>query len=110
MEDSRQFRYSTMWISKWNTVTLHHVITVHNDMFDHMNDVMQAPMMKKTQWKGDVYFAVKFGRQKLSQYYAEVTPTTRMSLILARILDPFRKLRTFRKWEKGKDINPEDET
>ena len=53
--------------------------------------------------------AVKLARQKLSKYYAEVNPTTGMLLIPAHILDPFRKLRPFRKWDKGMDINPEDE-
>jgi len=33
-----------------------------------------------------------------------------MLLISAHILDPFRKLRLFKKWDKGMDINPEDET
>jgi hypothetical protein len=65
---------------------------------------------KKTPWKEDLFFAVKLARQKLSKYYAEVTPTTGMLLISAHILDPFRKLRSFRKWDKGIDINPEDET
>jgi len=33
-----------------------------------------------------------------------------MIFISAHILDHFRKLRSFRKWHKGMDINPEDET
>jgi hypothetical protein len=33
-----------------------------------------------------------------------------MLLISAHILDSFRKWRLFRKWDKGIDINPEDET
>jgi len=33
-----------------------------------------------------------------------------MLLILAQILDPFWKLWSFRKWEKGIDINPDNET
>jgi hypothetical protein len=53
---------------------------------------------------------VKLARQKLSKYYAEVTPMMGMLLISAQILDPFRKLRPFRKWDKGIYINPEDET
>jgi len=97
-------------MSKRHMVTLHHVITVYNHMFDHMDGVLQALAEKKTQWKEDLYFTVKFARQKLSKYYAEVTPTTGMLLILAHIFDPFRKLRLFRKWDKGMDINPEDET
>jgi hypothetical protein len=97
-------------MSKRHTVTLHHVITVYNDMFDHMDDVMRAFAKKKTQWMEDLFFAVKCVRQKLSKYYTEVTPTTGMLLITAHILDPFQKLRSFRKWDKGMDINPEDET
>jgi hypothetical protein len=106
----RPFRYWTHWILKRNTVTLHHVITVYNDLFDHMDGMMRALARKKTQWKEDLFFAVKLARQKLSKYYAEVTPRTGMLLISAHILDPFRKLRSFRKWDKGMDINPEDET
>jgi len=33
-----------------------------------------------------------------------------MRLISAHILDPFRKLWSFRKWDNGMDSNPEDET
>jgi len=110
MEVLRPFRYWTLWMSKRHTVTLHHVITVYNNMFDHMDDVMRALAKKNTQWKEDLFFAVKLARQKLSKYYAKVTPTTGMLLISAHILDPFRNLRSFRKWNTGMDINPEDKT
>jgi hypothetical protein len=99
-----------MSMSKRHTVTLHDGITVYNDMFDHMDGVMRALAKKKTQWKEDLFFAVKLARQKLSKYYAEVTLTTGMLLISPNILDPFRKLRSFWKWDKAMDINPEDET
>ena len=79
-------------------------------MFDHMDGVMRALAKKKTPWKEDMFFAVKLARQKLSKYYAEVASTTGMLLIAAHILDPFRPLQSFRKWDKGMDINPEDET
>jgi len=110
MEVLRPFQYWTLWMSKWHTVTLHHVITVYNSMFDHMDGVMRALAKNKTQWKEDLFFAVKCVWQKLSKYYTEVTPTTGMLHISAHILDPFWKLRSFRKWDKGMDINPEDET
>jgi len=97
-------------MSKRHTVTLHHIITVYNEMFDHMDGVIRALAKKKTQWKEDLFFAVMLARQNHSKYYAEVTPTTGMLLIFAHILDPFRKLQSFRKWDKGMDINPEDET
>jgi hypothetical protein len=59
-------------------------------MSDHMDGVMRALAKKKTQWKEDLFFAVTIARQQLSQYYAEVTPTTGMLLISTHILDLFR--------------------
>jgi hypothetical protein len=89
MEVFRPFRYWTLWMLKRHTVTLHHVITVYNDMFVNMNDVMRAVAKKETHWKEDLFFAVKLARQMLPKYYAEVTPTTGMLLISAHIPDPF---------------------
>jgi len=97
MEVLRPFRYWTLWKSKRHTVTFYHVITVYNDKVDHMDGVMRALAKKKTQWKEDLFFAVKLARQKLSKYYAKVTPTRGMLLIAVHVLDPFRKLRSFRK-------------
>jgi len=103
------FWYYTMWMLKRHPVTLHHVITVYNDMFHHMDGVMWGVVKKKTQWQEDLYFTMKLAQQKLSKYHAEVTPTLGMPLISAHILDPFRKLQSFRKWGKGINMNPEDE-
>ena len=61
-------------------------------MFDHMDGVMWALAKKKTQWTLDLFFAVKLAWQKLSKYYAEVTPTMGVLLISAHILDRFQKL------------------
>jgi hypothetical protein len=110
MEVLRAFQYWTQWMSKQHSVTLPHVITLYNDMFDHMDGVISALAKKKTPWKEDLRFVVKCARQKLSKYYTEVTPMTGMFVISAHILDPFRMLRSFRKWDKGIDINPQNET
>jgi len=79
-------------------------------MFDHTDGVMRALANNQTQCAEDLFFAVKLARQKLSKYYAEVTPTTGILFISSHILDSFRMLRSFRKWDNGMDINPEDET
>jgi hypothetical protein len=49
MEVLSLFRYWTIWMSNRHTVSLHHVITVYNDMFDHMHGVMRALAKMKTQ-------------------------------------------------------------
>ena len=46
-------------MSKWHMVTLHHVITVYNDMFYHIDGVMQALARNNTQWKEELNFTVK---------------------------------------------------
>jgi len=48
MEVLRPFQYWTLWILKGHTVTLHHVITVYNDMFNHIDGAMRALAQKKT--------------------------------------------------------------
>jgi len=110
MAVSRPFRYWTLWMSKRHTVTLHHVITVYNDMFHHMDGLMRGLAKKNTQWEEDLLFGVKLARKKVSKYYTEVTPTTGMLLVCAHILDPSRKLLSFKRWDRGMDIDPEDET
>jgi len=100
MEVLRAFRYWTLRMSPRHTVTLHHVITVYNDMFDHIDSRMQALATKKTQWNEDLFIAVKLARQKLSKYCTEVTPLTGMLLISAHIIDSFQKLRWFKSGTK----------
>jgi hypothetical protein len=109
MEVLRPFQRWSLWMLKRHTVTLDHVITVYNDMFDHNDGVMRVLAKKITPWKEDLFFAVKLARQQQSKYYAEVTPTTGMLLNSTDILDPFRMLGSFRKWDNGMYINPENE-
>jgi len=67
MEVLRPFRYWTLWMSKRHTVTLNHVITVYNHMFDHMDGLMRALAKIKTEWKEGLFIPVKFVRRKLSK-------------------------------------------
>ena len=101
MEVLRTFRYWTLWMSKRHTVTLHHVISLYNDMFDHMDGVMRALAKKKTPWKEDLFFTVKLARQKLSKYYTKATASTSILLSSAHILNSFQKLRLFPKVVQG---------
>ena len=48
MEVLRPFPYRILWMSKTHPVTFHHVISVYNDMFDHMDGMTRALAKKKT--------------------------------------------------------------
>jgi len=110
MKDFRPFRYWTLWMSKKHMVTLHYVITVYNDMLNHMDGIMRGLYKKKTQWKEHLYFSVKLACQKRSKYHAEVPPITGVCLIPAHMLDSFRKLWLFSEWNMELNNNPEGRT
>jgi hypothetical protein len=65
-------------------------------MFAHIDGVMPALDMKITQWNDDVFFTVKFVRQKWSKYYPDLTPMTGMLLMSAHIHDPVQQMRWFK--------------
>jgi len=79
-------------------------------MLDHMDGVMWAMAKKNAQFKEDLYFTIKIASQKRPKKYSEVTPTTSLLLMLAHIVDSFRKMQSFRKWHQAIDIDPEDKT
>jgi hypothetical protein len=54
-------------MSKRHTVTLHHVNTVYNNMFNDMDGVMRALAKQKTLLKDDMFCAVKLSRQLMSK-------------------------------------------
>jgi hypothetical protein len=68
MEVMRPFQYWSLWMLNTHPVTLHQVITVYNNMFYHMDGVMQALAKIKTQWKEDLFFAMKLAQKKLAKY------------------------------------------
>jgi hypothetical protein len=70
---------------------------------------MRAFAKKKTHWKNNFYFTIRFMPQKLSRYYAKVVASTVMFLHSALFHDPFLKLQLFTMWDNGMDINSEDE-
>lgn len=110
MEGLRLFQHWTMWMSNRHAITLHHIITFLNDMFDRMDVIMQALAKRTTQWKEDCHFMMKCAQQTLSKWYMEVTPMTCMTLIPVHILDLFQRLQLFHKWNKQLYIPSEDGT
>lgn len=61
------------------------VNTVYNVMFDNLDGLMLTSAQLMSQWNEDLYFAVRFAKQKLSKYYVEVTPMMCMLRISGHI-------------------------
>jgi len=75
-----------------------------------MDCIMQDLANENTQLKEHLFFAVKLAWQKPSKYFPEVTPIIFLLVISIYLLDTFQKLKSFWKWEKVIDIDPEDKT
>jgi len=58
----------------------------------------------------DLFFAMTLAQQNLFNYQDEITPMTGMCLVAGHILDQWRQLQSFSKWDKGVGNNPVDET
>jgi hypothetical protein len=98
-------------MSKRPLLTLQCGIHINHDYFDHIDGAMQAVAEKnKHQWEEDLYFAVKFAYQMLSNYYAKVTLITGMLPISVNILHSFWILQSFSKLVKWINIDLVDET
>src|SRR5688572_9807121 len=100
MEILEPFRYYTLWMSKQRNVTIHLVIRIYNDLFDHFDKILKVLKNKRTSWKIECYKAVEAARNKLREYYSKLTPKTGLLMILAVCLDPEQKLAPFKRWDK----------
>lgn len=101
-------QYWTLAMSKRRDITLHLVITLYNDMFNHFDRVISTLSHKRAEWKQDLKNATAAASSKLSAYYSDVTPESGLLMILAVILDPFTRLSIFRKWDRAtrNDLEP----
>jgi hypothetical protein len=95
---------------KRNTLTLHQIIGVYNDMFDLLDVILRAFAHWKTASMEDLYSVVTLTGQNMSKCYADITPTPGMLLISVHILNHFQMSESFWMWDKGIDTNPENET
>jgi hypothetical protein len=105
----RPIRYWTMIFQTRRRVTLNHIITVYNDVFDHFDSVLDALKSKKAQWQIDLREATQAARTVMMKYYDEIRPGAGTLIILGHILDPFRKIKAFKKWDIREGGKPSDE-
>jgi len=79
-------------------------------MFDHADGVKGTSGNMITHWKEELHLAVEFVQQKLFKYCAEHTPLNSILRISTYILNYVQKLWSWKKWDKGMDTHPDDNT
>jgi hypothetical protein len=105
-EDWRQVEYLllltkpffdfTNVLSKTRDVTVHHVFSIYNRLFNHLDDAESKLKRKAVPWKKRMLQALGAAKRKLSKYYT-ATDTASYGKIyaIATILYPSKKLRYF---------------
>ena len=88
-------------MSKRQDFTLHKVLRIYGNMFDHFEDFMKRLRAKEADFKQDLLRALEAATAKLKEYYAKVTPRVGTLLLMATMLDPYQKLSPFKKWDRA---------
>jgi hypothetical protein len=76
---TQPFHYWTLWMSMRHNVTIHRVIRIYNQLFDHLDGCVQKLTNKRSEWKKDVKSGLIY--------------------ILAHCLDPTQKFKVFKIWD-----------
>jgi hypothetical protein len=83
-------------LSKTRDVTVHHVISIYNRLFNHLDDAESKLKRKAVPWKKRMLHALGAAKEKLSKYYTTIdTESYGTTYAIATILYPSKKLRYF---------------
>lgn len=93
-------------LSKTQDVTVHHVFSIYNKLFSHLDAAEKKLKCKAVPWKKRMLQALQAAKEKLSKYY-HATDKESYGIVyaIATILCPSKKLRYF----DSKDWRGEDE-
>jgi hypothetical protein len=83
-------------LSKTRDVTVHHVFSIYNRLFNHLDDAESKLKQKTVPWKKRMLQALGAAKNKLSKYYTATDSESYGTIYaLATILYPSKKLRYF---------------
>lgn len=102
----------TSVLSKTRDVTVHHVFSIYNRLFNHLEDAEKKLKHKAVPWKKRMLQALRSAKRKLSKYYTATDNESYGKVYaIATILCPSKKLRYFDnanwrgKTEKGEEVD-----
>jgi hypothetical protein len=101
----KPFFDATNILSKTQDVSVHHVFSIYNRMFTHLEEAEKKLKYKAIPWKKRMLRALRGAKGKLSKYYSATgTESFGRVYAIATILCPSKKLRYFDSDEwKGED-------
>jgi hypothetical protein len=94
-------------LSKTRDCTVHHIFSIYNRLFTHLEEAEKKLRYKRVRWKKSMLQALQLAQKKLSKYYSATDNSPHgITYALATILYPSKKLRYFdnEDW-RGGDID-----
>lgn len=94
-------------LSKTRDCTVHHIFSIYNRLFTHLEEAEKKLRCKRVHWKKSMLRALQLAQKKLSKYYSGTDDSAYgTTCALATILYPSKKLRYFdnEDW-RGGDID-----
>lgn len=94
-------------LSKTRDCTVHHIFSIYNRLFTHLEEAEKKLRYKRAHWKKSMLRALQLAQKKLSKYYSGTDDSAYgTTCALATILYPSKKLRYFdnKDW-RGGDID-----
>lgn len=83
-------------LSKTRDVTIQHIFSIYNKLFNHLDQAETRLKRKAVPWKKNILTAIQAANTKLRKYYAETDNQPYGSVYaIATILTPSKKLRYF---------------
>jgi hypothetical protein len=103
------FAKYTAAIGATNGPTVHQVLDVYNDLFDHFDEQEAKLVRKRVPWKVSMCTGLSEAKKKLSEYYSQTQGQIGHQYAIASILSPIQLLRTFEgpAWEDGNWVSVE---
>jgi hypothetical protein len=89
------FAKYTAAISATNGPTVHQVLDVYNDLFDHLDEQEAKLARKRLPWKVKMYTGLGEAKVKLTEYYSQTQGQIGHQYAIASILSPIQLLQTF---------------
>jgi hypothetical protein len=83
-------------LSKTRDVTIQHIFSIYNKLFNHLDRAKERLERKSVPWKRSILTAIQAANAKLRKYYTETDNQPYGSVYaIATILTPSKKLRYF---------------
>jgi len=95
----QQIRFGTLLMLKTRGATIHRVLQVYQDIFDHLQMQISKLEWMRRQWKVDISEGLVKAKLKAASYYGKTESRRGLLFGIGTCLNPYCKGNLFREWD-----------